>query len=77
MVPLYNRTLLSKRKQKVLQYLLMQCEFNGSVSETLWEVKKARHKRLQLYVLIIDTMEKGKPYIQQSDQCLLEVGMGK
>lgn len=41
--------LLSKRKQKVLQYLLMQCEFNGSISETLWEVKEARHKRLQLY----------------------------
>lgn len=77
MVPLCNRTLLGKRKRKVLQYLLMQCELNGSISETSWEVKEARHKRLQLYVLIIDTTEKGKPYIQQSDQCLLEVGMGK
>lgn len=47
MVPLYNRMLLSKRKLKGTTVLLMQCELNGSISETLWEVKEARHKRLQ------------------------------
>lgn len=28
----------------------MQCELNGSISETLWEVKEARHKRLHMMI---------------------------
>lgn len=39
--------------------------------------KKPDTKGYNSTVRIIDTIEKGKPYIQQSDQRLLGVGMGK